>query len=217
MLSNLTIKNIVLVEHLKIDFKSGLCALTGETGAGKSILLDSLGLTLGARSNTGLIRKGADKASVTSVFELPKTHCVFSLLENHDIETEDTLILKRTLTSEGVSKAYINDQIISLNLLRQVADMLAEVHGQFDNQKLFNVAQHIDYLDEYGNYDKDSKLTKEKWKLWQEAKQHMLMLKEKSLVIYEEEEYLRQSVHDLDALEPVAGEEKKLIDLKSMA
>ncbi len=121
MLASLTIKNIVLIEQLKIDFKNGLCALTGETGAGKSILLDSLGLTLGARSNTSLIRKDAEKAVVTSVFELGLDHPVMKFLSDNDLDIEPILVFKRTLTRAGVSKAYINDQIISLGLMKSAA------------------------------------------------------------------------------------------------
>lgn len=215
MLASLTIKNIVLIEHLKIDFKKGLCALTGETGAGKSILLDSLGLTLGARSNTSLIRKNADKAVVTSVFELKLEHPVMKFLIHNDLDVEPILIFKRTLTRAGVSKAYINDQNISLGLMKSAADMIAEVHGQFDNQKLFNPKEHINYLDEYGAYDNKILAVSKRWKTLKSARQNMLELKEKSLVIHDEEEYLRQSIHDLDALAPEEGEEEKLTQLKA--
>jgi len=215
MLASLTIKNIVLIEHLKIDFNSGLCALTGETGAGKSILLDSLGLTLGARSNISLIRKGADKAVVTSVYEVADKHPVLGFLEENDIECEPTLIFKRTLTTSGVSKAYINDQNISLSLMKRAAEMITEVHGQFDNQKLFNPSEHIKYLDEYGAYKKEIKAVQNNWKSLSDAKEKMATLKEKSLIIQEEEEYLRQSIHDLDALDPKEGEEEKLTQLKT--
>ncbi len=215
MLASLTIKNIVLIEQLQIDFKNGLCALTGETGAGKSILLDSLGLTLGARSNTALIRKNSEKAMVQSVFELTLDHPVMTFLTDNDIEVESILIFKRTLTRDGVSKAFINDQIISLALMKSAADMIAEVHGQFDNQKLFNSAEHINYLDEYGAYNNKTAVVTKSWKSLKSARQKMLEMKEKSLVIHDEEEYLRQSIHDLDALAPQAGEEEKLTQLKT--
>lgn len=215
MLASLTIKNIVLIEHLQIDFHKGLCALTGETGAGKSILLDSLGLTLGARSNMALIRKGAEKAVVTSVYDMSYDHPVLKFLCENDIEVEPTLIFKRTLTSAGISKAYINDQNVSLSLMRQVADMITEVHGQFDNQKLFNSAEHIYYLDEYGGYTQDLKTVKKRWNSLSQSIQKMNELKKKSLIIHEEEEYLRESVHDLDVLDIQEGEEEKLSQLKA--
>ncbi len=215
MLASLTIKNIVLIEHLKIDFHKGLCALTGETGAGKSILLDSLGLTLGARSNMALIRKGTEKAVVTSVYDLPNDHPVLKFLSENDIEVEPTLIFKRTLTNAGISKAYINDQNVSLTLMRQVADMITEVHGQFDNQKLFNSAEHIHYLDEYGGYAQDLETVKKHWNALSQSIQKMNELKKKSMIIHEEEEYLRESVHDLDALDIKEGEEEKLTQLKA--
>lgn len=215
MLASLTIKNIVLIEHLKIDFHKGLCALTGETGAGKSILLDSLGLTLGARSNMALIRKGTEKAVVTSVYDLPNDHPVLKFLSENDIEVEPTLIFKRTLTNAGISKAYINDQNVSLTLMRQVAEMITEVHGQFDNQKLFNSAEHIHYLDEYGGYAQDLETVKKHWNSLSQSIQKMNELKKKSMIIHEEEEYLRESVHDLDALDIKEGEEEKLTQLKA--
>jgi len=214
MLTSLTIKNIVLIEQLTINFESGLCTLTGETGAGKSILLDSLGLTLGARANTGLIRKGAEKASVTTVFELDSSHPVLDYIKGQDLDVEPTLILRRTLTSAGVSKCFINDQIISLSLMQKIANMLAEVHGQFDNQKLFETKNHIQYLDEYGAYNKNIEKTRIFWGILQNAQREMDELKIKSQTIHDEEKYLRESLHDLDALNVEVGESDKLESLK---
>ena len=129
MLASLTIKNVVLIEHLKIDFRDGLCALTGETGAGKSILLDSLGLALGARSDFGLIRQGEEQANVSAEFETDKHHAVHNFIKEQGLETDTTLILRRSISNDGKSKAYINDQPVSAKLLKSVGEMLVEIHG----------------------------------------------------------------------------------------
>ena len=138
MLRNLTISNVVLIERLEIDFRAGLCALTGETGAGKSILLDSLGLALGARAESRLVRKGADKAVVSASFEIAPTHKAYSILKAAEFATEagEALILRRSLSADGISKAFINAQPVSVNVLRQVGESLVEIHGQFDPHKL---------------------------------------------------------------------------------
>ena len=153
MLTTLRIENVVLIETLEIDFRKGLCALTGETGAGKSILLDSLGLAIGARADSGLVRKGTDKAQVSATFEVSQKHPAFAVLEEAGITIEqgEDIILRRSLTSDGRSKAFINDQSVSAGLMRTVGDMLIEIHGQFDTQGLLNPSTHREMLDEYAN------------------------------------------------------------------
>lgn len=138
MLAGLTIKNVVLIDHLFIQFEKGLCALTGETGAGKSILLDSLGLALGARSESGLVRKGEDSANVSAEFDLLATHAVFPFLKEQGIEAETPLVLRRSVAVDGKSRAFINDHPVSVSLLKQAGEMLVEIHGQFDTQTLLN-------------------------------------------------------------------------------
>ena len=170
MLASLSIQNIVLIDTLSIEFDRALTAFTGETGAGKSILLDSLGLALGARSESSLIRHGADKASVSAVFEVDQTHLVMEILKEHDIEAYDTLILKRVLTSEGRSKAYINDQPVSATLLKQIGSCLVEIHGQFDTHRLLDFRYHCRLLDEYALLDQELKLLKSTWDTWQYKK-----------------------------------------------
>ena len=136
MLRALHIENIVLIEKLTISFNDGLCALTGETGAGKSILLDSLGLAIGNRADLGLIRSGAEKGQVIAEFELPKNHIVWQTLDALDISHEYDLTIRRTLNKDGRSKIYINDLPSSLNALKQVGPLLAEIHGQFDKNSM---------------------------------------------------------------------------------
>lgn len=154
MLNSLSIRNVVLIDKLDLDFQSGLSVLTGETGAGKSILLDSLGLLLGNRAETGLIRHGEDKLSVTGCFTLPDNPDFAALLEEYELEADDEVVIKRTLTTDGKGKIFFNDQPVSLKVLKELGRFLVEVHGQFDNQGLLNPANHLDVLDAFAA-DKD--------------------------------------------------------------
>src|SRR5690606_36355662 len=133
----------VLIERLDLEFASGLTVLTGETGAGKSILLDALGLALGARAEAGLLRHGAEQASVTAAFELPPEHPSQALLRDQDLAPEEgVLVLRRVLGADGRSRAFVNDQPASVGLLRSLGDLLVEVQGQFEQRGLLDPASH---------------------------------------------------------------------------
>ncbi|MBT5570637.1 MAG: AAA family ATPase, partial [Alphaproteobacteria bacterium] len=138
MLHQLSIRDVVLIDRVDLTFGPGLSTLTGETGAGKSILLDAFGLTLGARSDAGLVRKGAQRASVTATFDGTVVADLNELLDEHgiDIEPGEDLILRRTVSTDGRSRAFVNDQSISIGLLRQIGDALVEIHGQFERFSL---------------------------------------------------------------------------------
>ena len=154
MLKSLSVRNVVLIDSLNLEFSGGLSVFSGETGAGKSILLDSLGLLLGNRADSGLIRSGADKLTVSGVFELAdKNNPFFCLCAENDIEVDDEIIIKRSLTIDGKSKILLNDQPITLRLLKELGAYLVEVHGQFDNQGLLNPATHLSVLDTFGGYN----------------------------------------------------------------
>lgn len=155
MLSRLSIRDVVLIEKLDLDFAGGLCAFTGETGAGKSILLDSLALAAGARSDSSLVRHGAERLSVGAEFVLPEHHAVFDLLNEQglDFEPGEPLFLRRVVSADGKSRAFINDQAVSAALLRQVGDLLVEIHGQFATHGLLNTATHRGVLDSYGGLE----------------------------------------------------------------
>ncbi len=213
MLSALTIQNVVLIDRLHIEFKNGLCALTGETGAGKSILLDSLGLALGARAESGLVRKNTDQASVSATFEVPQTHIVYTLLQDADITVDsgEDILLKRILSKDGRSKAYINDQPVSAGLLRSVGETLLEIHGQFETQGLLNPASHREMLDEYANVDG---ALGQAWDTFNIAQKKLDKLKNAALNSREHEHYLRASLEDLDALEPKSGEGEILVQTR---
>ena len=168
MLVGLSIRNVVLIERLSLTFEGGLCALTGETGAGKSILLDALGLALGARGDSSLLRRGADGASVTAEFAVAADHPAVDLLDDHDVEADERLVLRRTLGSDGRSRAQINDQPVSIGLLRRVGEALVEIHGQFDTQGLLDPQSHRPLLDQYGGFDDEVRRTADAWTAWQQ-------------------------------------------------
>ena len=147
MLSHLVIRNIVLIEELSLDFTDGLTVLTGETGAGKSILLDALGLALGARANFDLIRAGADRAHVAARFDIEDDHPIWGVLADAGLEPASELIVKRQLRRDGKSPATINDEPVSVALLRQCGDMLIEIQGQFEGRGLLDPANHLGLLD----------------------------------------------------------------------
>ncbi len=214
MLSSLSIQNVVLIDQLNIEFSRGLCALTGETGAGKSILLDSLGLALGARSDSGLVRKGALEAQVTALFNVERSHAAYKILQEAGFtgdEGDVPLILRRTVNKDGRSKAFINDQPVSAGLLKQVGAELLEIHGQFETQGLLDVSTHRRILDDYAGLD--SKV-QNFYALWQALEAELVELKEACEAARADEEFLRQAIEDLDGLNPNSGEEKELADLR---
>lgn len=209
---NLIIKNVVLIDHLVIDFKGGLCAMTGETGAGKSILLDSLGLALGVRAESGLVRSGKDSASVTASFQIPDDHGAYAILRHADINIDDdVLLMRRVVYNSGKSRAFINDQPVSVGLLRQVGDTLVEIHGQFETQGLLNPQTHRSMLDEYA---KIKGSLSEFWNNWKDQEQALDDLYKMSERAHREEEYLRISLEDLEKLSPDKGEEEDIAKLR---
>jgi len=153
MLQSLHVKNLALIDEAEVTFGGGLNILTGETGAGKSILLDSLGLVLGKRAETSLIRQGEDKLSVTAIFDAePQNKELQDLLAENELDSGDEMIIKRSLSRDGKGKIFFNDQPISARLLKDIGKYLVEIHGQFDNQGLLNPANHRSVLDAFGNY-----------------------------------------------------------------
>ncbi len=211
MLESLSVRNVVLIDKLDLEFADGLTILSGETGAGKSILLDSLGLILGQRADVSLIRSGTDKLSVTAVFSKPAaaSNIMHLALEN-DLEIDDSLVIKRTLSSDGKSKIFINDQPVSLKLLKELGSMLVEIHGQFDNQGLLNPATHRSILDAYGQYNSKLDDVANTYKQYTAAKQARILAENNLLKSREEEENLRHWVDELQKLKPTTGEENEL-------
>lgn len=214
MLVTLTIRNIVLIDQLTVGFDRGFCALTGETGAGKSILLDSLGLALGARSDSGLVRKGQDQASVTAEFHIDSKHSVLTLLNEQGIAGDDTLILRRVLGADGRSRAFINDQPVGVGLLKQVGDQLVEIHGQFDTHGLLDPTTHRDLLDDYAGLHNDVRALNRQWNAWSDARVALKTAQVEAEKARAEEEYLRHAVAELDKLNPEEGEEDALLTIR---
>ena len=213
MLAGLTIKNVVLIDQLSIQFDKGLCALTGETGAGKSILLDSLGLALGARSESGLVRKGEETANVSAEFDLPAKHPVFTFLKEQGLDAESPLVLRRSVSQDGKSRAFINDHPVSVSLLKHAGEMLVEIHGQFDTQTLLNPKVHRGILDEYAGA-KAGELAAV-WNGWKEAIEALERKKQDMTRAKSDEVYFRAALEQLDELSPKAGEEEELTLLRS--
>lgn len=212
MLANLSIRDIVLIDQLQISFESGLTVLTGETGAGKSILLDSLSLALGARGDGGLVREGQDKGSITASFDLPPSHPVFSTMKAHDLEGTGELILRRVQSADGRTRAFINDQPVSASLLRRVGEHLIEIHGQHDDRALVDPATHLLLLDAFGGLESACAKVGALFADWRSKKYELAELSRKSEEAQREAEYLRASVEELTALSPAEGEEGELAD-----
>ncbi len=211
MLRALAIRDVVLIEALDLEFDAGLGVLTGETGAGKSILLDSLGLALGARADSGLVRHGSDKALVTASFDPPVAGSLLSaILAENDIEpgAGEPLLIRRSLKADGGSKAFINDQPCSAALLREVGALLVEIHGQHDDRGLLNPRGHRALLDTFGRCDATA--TAGAFKSWQEAKSRLEATREAIENAARDREYLEHAVAELRAFVPIAGEEEQL-------
>ena len=216
MLKNIYIKNIVLIDEIKIDINSGLNVFTGETGAGKSILLGGLGLALGSRANFSLIGNNEDLAIVIAEFILKDDHPVKKILITKNIEFENSLVLKRTISNKGVSKAYINNSPVSLNELNQIGQTLVEVQGQFDNHTLLNSLNHINFLDQFGNYQIQKNKTKLKYETMLEAKKKLSRFK-LNYENYEKELELNKSIlNELEDIKPLQNEENELVERRSL-
>ena len=218
MLTALSIRNVVLIEKLDLDFDKGLCVFTGETGAGKSILLDSLGLTLGVRADTSLVRHGCDSLSVSASFHVDKMHPIWGLFEEQGIEadTQDDIILKRTVTKDGKSRAFINDQPVSAAFLKTTGDSLVEIHGQFASHRLLNPATHLGVLDAYGNLTDSVRLCQQAYHTWQYNKTLREDAEQRLAEAEQEETFLRDSIADLRNLNPKDGEEEELMQKRTL-
>ncbi|MFC7334113.1 DNA repair protein RecN [Rhodocista pekingensis] len=214
MLVTLSIRDVVLIDRLTLAFRPGLCVLTGETGAGKSILLDALGLALGARGDSALVRHGAEQAAVTAEFDLSghPDHPALGILREQELEAEDTLVLRRTVSADGRSRAFVNDQPVGVTLLRRLGETLVEVHGQFDTHGLLDPRTHLGLLDEYAGLGDAARATAVAWRGWRQADQARQQAAEDAARARAEEEYLRHAVAELDSLDPRDGEEAELAE-----
>jgi DNA repair protein RecN (Recombination protein N) len=215
MLARLSIRDIVLIERLDIDFGSGLAALTGETGAGKSILLDAFALALGARGDVALVREGAEQGQVIAVFDLAKKHPARRVLAENDLGGEDELIVRRVQFADGRTRAFINDQPVSVQVLRALGTALVEIHGQHDDRAFVDAATHRALLDAYGDIEDDAA---EVTRLWTERRTCETAVADHRAAIERaarEAEWLRHSVEELHRLAAQPGEETALAERRA--
>ena len=211
MLRHIDIRDMLIIDRLELSFQPGLNVLTGETGAGKSILLDSLGFVLGWRGRAELVRAGAEQGEVTAAFDLPAGHAGRVVLEEAGIEIEDgEVILRRINTRDGRKTAWINDRRVSGEVLRNLSETLVELHGQHDDRGLLNPRGHRLMLDTFAGLDADIEKCRVAWRALSVAAKALKAAEVRVAEARAEEEYLRHAVAELDALMPLAGEEATL-------
>lgn len=211
MLKSLSIRNVVLIDKLDLDFQNGFSVLSGETGAGKSILLDSVGLLLGKRAEVGMIRSGCDKLSVCGSFEIAdKKGELAALCAEYDLDFEHEIIIKRTLNQDGKGKIFFNDQPITQKLLKEIGSYLVEIHGQFDNQGLLNPATHLSVLDGYGAYPEKITAMKAAFAVYKKAKDNRVNAEAKIAQSKADEDNLRHWVDEFQKMQPRENEQEEL-------
>jgi DNA repair protein RecN (Recombination protein N) len=215
MLSRLSIRDIVLIERLDIDYAAGLSVLTGETGAGKSILLDAFALALGSRGDASLVRNGAEQGQVTAAFEVAADHPAIALLTDNGIGAEDGLILRRVQLADGRSRAFVNDQPVSVQVLKSLGAALVEIHGQHDERALVDVATHRRLLDAYASLESDAAAVARLWAERRNADEAMAAHRARVEQARREADWLRHAVEELTKLKPAAGEETALADKRA--
>ena len=211
MLVSLSIRDFVLIEKLDLNLSgAGLGALTGETGAGKSILIDALGLALGARAESGTVRRGANQASVAASFDLPRGHPARAVLVEQALEDEDVLTLRRQVGADGRGRAFVNDQPASVALLRRLGDALVEIQGQMEQHGLLDTATHRAALDSFASLDKQGESVRQAWRAWKQAEQAQAEAEAAAAAARRDEDFLRHAVKELEELAPKADDEETL-------
>ncbi|HEY3951635.1 DNA repair protein RecN [Phenylobacterium sp.] len=218
MLIGLWIRDVVLIEALDLSIGPGLTVLTGETGAGKSIILDALGLAVGARADAGLVRRGAAQAAASAVFAPAPDHAVWDLLEDKGLSyaRDEDLVLRRTLSADGRSRAFVNDQATGVGVLKEVGEALLEVHGQHETVGLLDARTHRPLLDAFGGLDGPGRTVAERWRAWREAKDAVLALRAEADRADAETEELTLRLAELDRLDPREGEEAELAEERAI-
>lgn len=216
MLQSLSIRDVVLIDSLDLEFKPGLGVLTGETGAGKSILLDALGLALGARADSGLVRQGAGRAVVSAGFQVSKAHPAWALLADQGLDSGGEIVLRRVQSVDGHSRAFVNDQPVSVGLLRRLGDALVEIQGQFEERGLVDPAVHRALLDAYGGLGEAVGATRRAWQVWRRAEADRGTAEAEAEGARAEADFLRHAVAELDALDPKPGEHAALAETRTL-
>ncbi|MEA2936025.1 MAG: repair protein RecN [Variibacter sp.] len=210
MLSRLSIRDIVLIERLDIEFAAGLAVLTGETGAGKSILLDGFALALGGRGDAALVRHGAEQGQVTAVFEVSKDHPTLELLKANDIAPDESLILRRVQLADGRTRAFVNDQPVSVQVLRALGAALVEIHGQHDDRALVEPASHRRLADAFGRLEREAGDVARLWEQQRATAAALEAQRARVEAAQRQAEWLRHASDELRKLKPEAGEETGL-------
>ncbi|MEM1234219.1 MAG: AAA family ATPase, partial [Pseudomonadota bacterium] len=210
MLRGLDIRDMLIIDRLELEFQPGLNVLTGETGAGKSILLDALGFVLGWRGRADLVRAGAAQGEVTAWFDLPTDHGVFDVLSDAGYDAHGELMLRRVNSRDGRKTAYVNDRRVSGDLLRAVSDGLVELHGQHDDRGLLNVRGHRALLDAFGGLEETRATVRSAWKSRAAARKALAEAEAVAATVAAEEDFLRHTVAELEALRPETGEDAAL-------
>ena len=218
MLIGLQIRDVVLIEALDLSIGPGLTALTGETGAGKSIILDALGLSTGARADAGLVRRGATQAVATAVFAPAPDHRVWALLEEKGLAyaRDEDLVLRRNLSADGRSRAFVNDQTTGVGVLKELGEALLEVHGQHETVGLLDARTHRPLLDVYGGLEPRVAATAEAWRVWRTAREAVAALQAEVARTAAETEDLTYRLSELDRLDPRSGEETALAEERAV-
>jgi DNA repair protein RecN (Recombination protein N) len=218
MLIGLWIRDVVLIEALDLSIGPGLTALTGETGAGKSIILDALGLATGARADAGLVRRGAAQAMASAVFAPPVDHPVWDLLEEKGLSygRDEDLVLRRSLSADGRSRAFVNDQATGVGVLKELGAVLLEVHGQHETVGLLDAATHRPMLDAFGGLDRQTAALADQWRGWRAARQRVDELRDAVNRSAAETEELALRLSELDRLDPREGEETALAEARAV-
>ena len=218
MLIGLGIRDVVLIDALDLSIGPGLTALTGETGGGKSIILDALGLATGARADAGLVRQGRPQASVSAFFTPAGDHPVWAYLDEKGLgyEPDEDLVLRRQLSADGRSRAFVNDQPASVGVLRDLGAMLLEVHGQHETVGLLDARTHRPLLDAFGGLAAETSAVAATWRAWREAAARADVLREQSSRAAAETDELTLRLQELDRLEPRAGEETALVETRAL-
>ena len=212
MLAHLTIQDIVIIDRLGIEFDAGLSVLTGETGAGKSILLDALSLALGARGDGALVRSGADKGQVTAVFEPDDDHPCMDILESNGFAVQSPIILRRVQSSDGKTRAFVNDQPCSVALMKSLGALLVEIHGQHDDRALVSAEEHRRLVDAYGGFEADCEEVGYRLRRLNNLRSELHELQNRISESDRESDFLQASVDELSALSPETGEEERLAE-----
>jgi DNA repair protein RecN (Recombination protein N) len=218
MLIGLWIRDVVLIEALDLSIGPGLTVLTGETGAGKSIILDALGLAVGARAEAGLVRRGASQAAASAVFAPSPTHPVWDLLEEKGLSyaRDEDLVLRRTLSADGRSRAFVNDQATGVGVLKEVGEALLEVHGQHETVGLLDARTHRPLLDAFGGLETQARAAADQWRSWREARDVVAALRAEVVRADAETEELTLRLAELDRLDPREGEETELAEERAI-